>query len=59
MKDVFKKKDGKRDKLSIALTIFGFWIGTAFMLLLAIFEDNISVNIFSCTAPKKSYKIFI
>jgi len=49
MKDVFKKKDGKRDKLSIALTIFGFWIGTAFMLLLAIFEEDITLNINSCS----------
>jgi hypothetical protein len=50
MKEVFKKKDGKREKLPIFLTICGFWVGTVFMLLLSIFEEDISLNISSCSA---------
>jgi len=50
MKEVFKKKDGKREKLPIFLSIGGFWVGTVFMLLLSIFEEDISLNISSCSA---------
>jgi hypothetical protein len=47
MQVVFEKVDGKRNMKDIAIVLLFFFIGWISMLLLALFEDDIRIDIVS------------